>query len=52
MVELVKIDAEITLSDVDTETETIKPKTGKNVPPKVTEKFEELNQHVRKGRGK
>ena len=52
MVELVKIDAEITLSDVDTETETIKPKTGKNVPPKVTEKFEELNESVKKGRRK
>ena len=52
MVELIKLDVEVTLSDVDTETETIKPKTGKNVPPKVTEKFEELNQHVRKGRGK
>ena len=52
MVELVKIDAEITLSDVDTETETIKPKTGKNVPPKVTEKFEELNKSVKKGRRK
>ena len=52
MVELIKVDAEITLSDVDTETETIKPKTGKNVPPKVTEKFEELNKSVKKGRQK
>ena len=52
MVELIKIDAEITLSDVEPETETIKPRTGKNVPPKVTEKFEELNKHVKKGRGK
>jgi hypothetical protein len=52
MVELVKIDAEVTLSDIDIETETIKPKVGKSVPPKVTEKFNELNEYVKKGRRK
>ena len=52
LVELVKIDAEVTFSDIDADSGAIKPKVGKNVPPKVTEKFQELNESVKKGRRK